>query len=51
MTGRRGRMVRGRDGYLSYELRAKEESMLESCNVVECGAFMKGEKLVRVCVS
>lgn len=49
MTGRKGRIVRDARGHFLHELRAKGEGVeLDSLNVREKDAFMRGEKLVAV---
>ncbi|KAK9915021.1 hypothetical protein WJX75_003704 [Coccomyxa subellipsoidea] len=49
MTGRRGRVVRDSRGHGTFKLRAKPDSSeMDSLNVKEAAAFMKGEKVVAI---
>ncbi|GAX84898.1 hypothetical protein CEUSTIGMA_g12319.t1 [Chlamydomonas eustigma] len=49
MTGRKGRVIRGSRGKLTYELRARPETAdMDSLNVRERDAFMSGRKLVAI---
>ncbi|KAK9814268.1 hypothetical protein WJX72_003136 [[Myrmecia] bisecta] len=49
MTGRKGRIVRDSRGHGVYQLRAKPDSTeMDSLNVMETGAFMRGEKVVAI---
>eukprot|EP00731_Ephydatia_muelleri_P029060 Em0020g704a len=48
MTGRKGRIVRGEDSKLKYELRDAEGEALESLNNAERSSFMSGKKLVAI---
>ncbi|CAL8089156.1 unnamed protein product [Calicophoron daubneyi] len=48
MTGRKGRMVVGEDGRVSYESRREFDVSLEILNLTEKQRFMDGEKLVAI---
>ena len=49
MTGRKARIVRGRDGRTVYQVRAQPDSShMDSLNIAEKSAFMTGKKLVAV---
>lgn len=47
MTGRKGRVVKDEDGFISYRQR-NETDALECMNIAEKERFMKGEKLVAI---
>ncbi|XP_071949493.1 uncharacterized protein [Antedon mediterranea] len=47
MTGRKGRVVHGKDGF-KYETRSGDTSQLESLNVQERNSFMNGTKLIAI---
>ncbi|CAH8519864.1 unnamed protein product [Schistosoma intercalatum] len=48
MTGRKGRMVMGDDGRVSYESRRESDVNLELLNLTEKQRFMNGEKLIAI---
>ncbi|CAH8510184.1 unnamed protein product [Heterobilharzia americana] len=48
MTGRKGRMVMGDDGRVSYESRRETDVNLELLNLTEKQRFMDGEKLIAI---
>ncbi|EIE19331.1 hypothetical protein COCSUDRAFT_19644, partial [Coccomyxa subellipsoidea C-169] len=49
MTGRRGRVERDSRGHGTFQLRAKPDSSeMDSLNVKEAAAFMKGDKVVAI---
>ncbi|KAK4471151.1 hypothetical protein MN116_005546 [Schistosoma mekongi] len=48
MTGRKGRMVMGDDGRVSYESRRESDVNLELLNLTEKQRFMDGEKLIAI---
>lgn len=53
MTGRRGRIVRNSRGLYEYQLRGEHAGLdksiaLESTNIAEKEAFLKGDKLVAI---
>lgn len=48
MTGRKGRMVMGEDGRVTYESRREFDVSLEILNLTEKQRFMDGEKLIAV---
>ncbi|KAG5446071.1 Protein strawberry notch 1 [Clonorchis sinensis] len=48
MTGRKGRMVMGDDGRVSYESRREFDVNLEILNLTEKQRFMDGEKLIAI---
>ena len=45
MTGRKGRVVSGKDGSVQYELRTERDVPLELLNIAEKKRFMEGEKV------
>ena len=45
MTGRKGRVVTGKNGSVQYELRSEREVPLELINIAEKKRFMDGEKV------
>lgn len=45
MTGRKGRVVSGKDGSVQYELRNERDVRLEMLNIAEKTRFMNGEKV------
>ncbi|KII72369.1 Protein strawberry notch 1 [Thelohanellus kitauei] len=48
MTGRKGRIVKSRDGDYVYESRSNEETSLELVNVHERDNFMQGNKYIAI---
>lgn len=48
MTGRKGRVVKDRNGIISYESRAEIETPLDRMNLEEKRRFMDGEKLIAI---
>ena len=45
MTGRKGRVVTGKNGSVQYELRSERDVPLELLNIAEKKRFMTGEKV------
>ena len=45
MTGRKGRVVKGDDGSVQYELRSAGDVPLELLNIAEKKRFMDGDKV------
>ena len=48
MTGRKGRVVRGATGSISFQQRGMQEDEVDQVNILECGRFMNGTKLIAI---
>ena len=46
MTGRKGRVITGKNGTVQYELRSERDYPLEMLNIAEKQRFMNGEKVI-----
>lgn len=48
LTGRKGRVIRTKDGKIQYESRADDDVAMDRLNLVEKDRFMKGQKLIAI---